>query len=152
MSHEFFMSLAYEQACKAEEKNEVPVGAVIVQGNQVAARAFNQKEKDQQVASHAELLAIQQASLRFQRWDLRGSRIYVTLEPCLMCMGGILSARLDQLIYAAKDLNKHEYETFNFEQQIQIVSGVMEKSCSQILTRFFKQIRYTHKLEEGRVF
>ena len=145
MNHEFFMSLAYEEACKAEKEDEVPVGAVIVKKDQVIARAFNSKEKDKQVTSHAELKVIQQASIWNQSWNLTGCRIYVTLEPCLMCMGGILSARLNSLIYGASDSRKPELEKLHFNSQIQIVSGVMEEPCSQILTRFFKQVRLKNK-------
>lgn len=133
------MSLAYKEACRAEQENEVPVGAVIVQNNQVIAQACNQREKDQQVTSHAELLALQKASLWNQSWNLKGCCIYVTLEPCSMCMGGILSARLDQLIFATKDPQKKEAERLIYESQIQTLSGIMEKPCSDILTSFLDE-------------
>lgn len=146
------MSLAYKEALKAAAENEAPVGAVVVRGGQVVGQAYNQKEKHQQTASHAEMLAIQQANLKLKNWRLEDCSLYVTLEPCWMCAGAIGSARFKKLIYACSDpkigacsLNKNILHQFQWE--VEVVSGVMEAPCFKLIQDFFKKIRKLNKLK-----
>ena len=144
MNHEFYMSLAYEEALKAKAQGEVPVGAVIVKNNEIISRAYNQKEQTQSVLSHAEILAVSSASLRLKTWRLEGCLIYVTLEPCLMCKGAIESARISQLIYACKDLKLEGVDSQKNDKnhwKIDVVSGVMQEACSVLIKDFFKNLR-----------
>ena len=143
-NHDFYMSLAYEEALKAQKEGEVPVGAVIVKDAQVISRAYNQKESHQQTANHAEMLAIQKANVQLKSWRLEKCQIYVTLEPCLMCIGAIQSARFQKLIYGCKDPKIGAGRLLNHLQQgpkVDILSGVMETECTQLLKTFFKNLR-----------
>ena len=148
MTHEFYMSLAYEEALKAQAQGEIPVGAVIVKNNEIISRAYNQKEQTQTALSHAEILAISSASLMLKTWRLEECSIYVTLEPCLMCKGAIESARISKLIYACKDLKLGDiYSRKNSETRwkTDVVSGVMQTACSTLLKDFFKKLRAVSK-------
>ncbi len=144
MNHEFYMSLAYEEALKAQAQGEVPVGAVIVKNDKIISRAYNKKEQTQVALSHAEILAISSASLALKTWRLEECYIYVTLEPCLMCKGAIESARIAKLIYACKDLKLGDiYSQQNSENywKVNVVSGVMQEACSTLIKGFFKNLR-----------
>ena len=98
-----WMRHALEEAYKAAELHEIPVGAVIVYQNEIIARAHNRRELDQDALAHAEVLCIQQACQKLGSWRLSGCELYVTLEPCPMCSGAIINARLDRVVYGAKD-------------------------------------------------
>ena len=142
--HEFYMSLAYKEALKAQKENEVPVGAVIVQKGQIISRAYNKKEQHQHTASHAEMLAIQKANIQLKSWRLEKCQIYVTLEPCLMCIGAIQSARFQKLIYGCKDPKIGAGQLLNHSKwghKVDILSGVMEEDCTHLLEVFFKNLR-----------
>ena len=144
MNHEFYMSLAYEEALKAQAQGEVPVGAVIVKNDEIISRAYNQKEQTQNALSHAEMLAISSASSTLKTWRLEGCSIYVTLEPCLMCKGAIESARIVNLIYACKDLKLGDiYSQYNGENhwKMNVISGLMQEACSTLIKDFFKNLR-----------
>ena len=144
MNHKFYMSLAYEEALKAQAQGEVPVGAVIVKNDEIISRAYNQKEQTQNALSHAEMLAISSASLALKTWRLEQCHIYVTLEPCLMCKGAIESARFAKLIYACKDLKLgdiYSQENSASHWKIDVVSGVMQEACSTLIKDFFKTLR-----------
>ncbi len=144
MNDKFFMSLAYKEALKAKRNNEIPVGAVVVKEGQIISQAYNQKEQNQKVAAHAEMLAIEMANSKLKSWRLEGCHIYVTLEPCLMCAGAIGSARFEKLIYACKDpkIGAGNFLNHpNWNHKVEVLSGVMEASCSQLLENFFKKLR-----------
>ncbi len=135
------MSLAYEEALKAQAQGEVPVGAVVVKNNEIISRAYNQKEQTQNALSHAEMLAVASASSTLKTWRLEECFIYVTLEPCLMCKGAIRSARIAKLIYACKDLKLREKQIDEDEWKTEVVSGVMQTACSALIKDFFKNLR-----------
>lgn len=135
------MSLAYEEALKAQAQGEIPVGAVIVKDDEIISRAYNQKEQTQNALSHAEILAVSSASLQLKTWRLEGCSIYVTLEPCLMCKGAIESARISKLIYACKDLKLGDKKNNENHWKVDIVSGVMQDACSTLIKDFFKNLR-----------
>ncbi|KIL71880.1 tRNA adenosine(34) deaminase TadA [Bacillus badius] len=149
---EFYMSLAIEQAKKAEALGEVPIGAVIVVNGEVIASAYNLRETTQNAVTHAELLAIEKACQKTGSWRLEQADLYVTLEPCPMCSGAILLSRIERVVYGAKDpkagcagtlMNLLEDSRFN--HQAEVVSGVLEEKCGSMLTEFFRELRKKKK-------
>lgn len=148
MTDEFYMSRALELAREALEDGEVPVGCVIVwEDGRIIGEGRNRREKDRDALGHAELAAIRQACQTVKGWRLGKARLYVTLEPCPMCAGAILNARIGELHYAAKDpamgscgsvLNLFE-ERFGFHPRI--FRGPLEPECSRLLSDFFSQAR-----------
>jgi tRNA(adenine34) deaminase len=144
----FFMQEALKEAEKALEFDEVPVGALIVMDREVIARAHNLRETSQDATAHAELLAIRKACEALKTWRLVGCTLYVTLEPCPMCAGAIVLARLDRVVFGAHDpkagacgslMNIPEDERFNHRPEM--VPGVLAEECARILKDFFKQKR-----------
>ena len=140
------MKQALDLAKIAMEQDEVPVGAIIVQGDKVIARAYNTREKDKNALYHAEIKAIDEACKVLGGWRLVGCTMYVTLEPCPMCAGAIINSRIEKVVYGAPDnkagafgtmINLTSYPLFKPE----IISGVLKEECSQILTSFFKSKR-----------
>ncbi|WP_066249186.1 tRNA adenosine(34) deaminase TadA [Neobacillus drentensis] len=157
LQDEDFMREAIKEAKKAEERNEVPIGAVIVMEGKIVARAYNLRENEQNAIAHAELLAIDRACKDIGSWRLEESTLYVTLEPCPMCAGAIILARVKRVVYGAADpkggccgtlMNLLGDERFN--HQSEVTSGVLEKDCGQMLSDFFRKIRDRKKLEKKR--
>lgn len=147
-SHEYYMRQAIAEAKKAFEKDEVPVGAIIVYDNKVIAKAHNQREMLLDPTAHAEMIAITQASAYLQNWRLSDTTVYVTLEPCTMCAGALVQARVKNLVYGAKDEKQGACEsTVNlvndprFNHRINVISGVLEDECSLLLKQFFLEKR-----------
>lgn len=147
-THEEMMQEAINEAEKARDIDEVPIGAVIVKDGSIIARAHNKREIAQQATAHAELLAIQKACEELGSWRLEGCSLYVTLEPCPMCAGAILQSRLETVVYGADDpkagcagtlMNLLQDERFN--HQTNVFRGVLAKQCSELLTSFFKKLR-----------
>ena len=145
--HEFFMDLALEEAQKAFQIDEVPVGAVVVKGDKVLSRSHNLREKGNNPLGHAELLSIKKASKKLNSWRLEHCRLYVSLEPCLMCIGAVLQARISHLIYACPDLKGGFSSCYALTEQdswnhkIKISSGVCSHESSLLLKKFFKKLR-----------
>ncbi len=147
-SHEYYMRQAIAEAKKAFEKDEVPVGVIIVYGNSVIAKAHNQREMLLDPTAHAEMIAITQASAYLQNWRLSDTTVYITLEPCAMCAGALVQARVKNLVYGAKDRKYGACEsTVNlvndprFNHRINVISGVLEDECSLLLKQFFLEKR-----------
>ena len=144
---EKFMALALKEADKAEKKEEVPIGCVIVKDGKVVARAHNLKQTKRLATAHAEVLAIEKACRKLKDWRLEDYEIYVTLEPCAMCAGAILSARIPRVVYGASDQKfgacKSVCSLFdmNFNHHPQVVSGVMEEESAALLRSFFQNLR-----------
>ena len=143
-----FMQQALEQAQLAALAGEVPVGAVLVRDGQVISRAFNKPITDHDPSAHAEMLALRQAALAAENYRLPGATLYVTLEPCTMCAGAILHARLDRIVYGASDPKTGAagsvLDVFSSEQinhQTSVEGGVMGEECGQLLRDFFKERR-----------
>lgn len=131
---EEYMKIALEQAEIAYKNNDVPVGAIIVKNNQIIAKAYNKKEETKDVTDHAEIIAIKKACKQLNDWRLNGCTMYVTLEPCQMCMGAIRQARIDKVVYGAPALNE--------EVSIPNKQGfVLEVECADILKDFFQDRR-----------
>lgn len=145
---ERWMRLALEQARKAAELGEVPVGAVAVLDDQVIALGYNRKESSQDPTAHAEMVALRQAAIHLDNWRLIGVTLYCTLEPCPMCAGAMIQARLPRLVYGARDTRFGADGSVvsvlrrpDFNHQIAITTGVLADESSALLQAFFKQLR-----------
>lgn len=152
-----YMQLAIQEAKKAEQLGEVPIGAVIVHEDTVIARAHNLREATQNAASHAELSAIQEANAAIGSWRLENTTLYVTLEPCPMCAGAILQSRIPRVVYGARDPKGgcvHSlYELLNdarFNHEAEVTEGVLAEECGELLTNFFRAIRERKKAKKKR--
>ena len=146
--HNYFMNLALEEAEKAALEDEVPVGAVIVCDDKVVARAHNQRDKKNLTYAHAEMLAIIKANKKLGSWRMPECDIYITLEPCIMCMGAIIQSRIKNIYYGAKDpkggaviSSINVLEANNINHHPNVVGGILEEQCSKIITNYFKNKR-----------
>ncbi len=143
-----FMQAAIEEARKAAAAGEVPVGAVIVQNGAVIARAYNLKESTARPTAHAEILAIEAAARILERWRLSDCTLYVTAEPCPMCIGAMMQAQIPTLVYGVNEKRYGAVESSVFlknhpmlPKNMQIYGGICEEACRQLLTDFFKANR-----------
>jgi tRNA(adenine34) deaminase len=143
-----FMSLALAEARVAGSLADVPIGAVIVRGDEVLARAGNARERDRDPTAHAELLAIRDASKALGEWRLEGCELFVTLEPCAMCAGAIVLARLPRLIYATADPKAGFAGSLGdlvrderLNHRVEVTTGVLESECAELLRAFFRERR-----------
>ncbi len=143
-SHDYYMQQAVTEAKKAYEKDEVPVGSVIVYDGKIIARAYNQRETLLDPTAHAEMIAITQAASHLQNWRLSNTTVYVTLEPCAMCTGALIQARVKNLVFGAKDEKYGACDSVlglvnnpRFNHQLTILSGVLEEECRTLLKQFF---------------
>ncbi|MHC4433237.1 MAG: tRNA adenosine(34) deaminase TadA [Planctomycetota bacterium] len=143
-----FMRAAIDAAEVAEENGDVPIGAVIVCENSIIARAYNQREQLADPTAHAEIIALTQAAASFENWRLHGCTIYVTLEPCPMCAGALVLARLDRLVFGCEDPKTgacgslyNIVEDKRLNHRLNVTSGVLAEECSEQLQRFFRQRR-----------
>lgn len=143
-----WMKEAIAEALKAEAIREVPIGAVVVHQGQIIGRGYNLRETTLDPLAHAEMIAIKQASEHLQAWRLLDCQLYVTLEPCPMCAGAIVQARIPQVIYGTVDpkagcagtlMNLLQEDRFN--HRVDVVSGVLQEECSTMLTQFFRKLR-----------
>ena len=145
---QIYMKMAIEQAQIAEENGDVPIGAVIVYQKQIIGKARNQREQLQDPTAHAEIIALTQAAAFIESWRLHGCTIYVTLEPCPMCAGAQVLARIDRLVYGCDDPKtgaiKSLYNIVNDQRlnhTIEVTSGVLDEECSGLLQDFFRRRR-----------
>ncbi|MFR8170422.1 MAG: tRNA adenosine(34) deaminase TadA [Marvinbryantia sp.] len=151
-THEKFMREAIRQAKKAYALDEVPIGCVIVQDGKIIARGYNRRNTDKNTLSHAELIAIRKAAKKTGDWRLEGCTMYITLEPCQMCAGAMVQARLTEAVIGSMNpkagcagsvLNILEMPQFN--HQVQVTRGVLETECSEMLSQFFRELREKKK-------
>ena len=152
---ERYMKEAIRQARKAEAIGDVPIGCVIVYEGKIIARGYNRRNKEKTVLAHAELAAMRKACKKIGDWRLEGCTMYITLEPCQMCSGAILQARVDRIVIgcmnpkagcAGSILNLLDMKEFN--HQVEVERGVLEEECSQMLKSFFKKLRVRLKEEK----
>ena len=143
-----YMQLALIEAQQAMTIGEVPVGAIIVKDGVVIASAHNERERTHDATAHAELLAIRKACAALDTWRLSGATLYVTLEPCAMCAGAIMNARLDRLVYGAADSAGGAVHSWfgipfsrNMNHALEVCAGVREEQCRKILVEFFAKMR-----------
>lgn len=154
---EAYMKEALKQAKKAYAIEESPIGCIIVYKDTIIARAYNKRNKKKSTLAHAELLAIQKASKVLGDWRLEECTMYITLEPCQMCAGAIVQARITKVVIGARNpkagcagsvLNLLEMKEFN--HQVEVERGILEKECSNIMKLFFKELREKRKLEKQK--
>ncbi len=149
---ERYMKEAIRQAYKAWKLQEVPIGCVIVKDGKIIARGYNRRNTDKNTLAHAELLAIRKASRAVGDWRLEECTMYITLEPCQMCAGAIVQARISRVVIGSRNpkagcagsvLNLLQMPRFN--HQVELTEGVLEEECSSMLTDFFKELRSQRK-------
>ena len=149
---EKYMKEAIRQAKKAEDIGDVPIGCVIVSDGKIIARGYNQRNKNKTVLAHAELLAMSKACRKTGDWRLENCTMYITLEPCQMCAGAIVQARVSRVVIGSMNpkagcggsvLNLLEMKEFN--HQVDVTRGVLEEECSEMLSAFFQKLRQTKK-------
>ncbi len=147
-SHDYWMAKAMAEARKAAAKGEVPIGCVIVHGGRIISRAHNLRESRQDPAAHAELLAIRKAAKQLNSWRLLDTTLYVTLEPCLMCMGAIILARVPTVVFGCLDPKAGAAGSLydlscdpRLNHRLELVSGICGGDCSSLLSSFFADLR-----------
>lgn len=148
---EKFMEAAFAEAMKARMIDEVPVGAVIVYEGKIIARAHNRRETKKNPCAHAELLAILKAAKKLRSWRLSGAELYVTLEPCPMCAGAIINARLDRVYYGASDPKAGAFgslldlNAMGLNHRPEVIGGILQEKCALILREYFSAKRQEKK-------
>ncbi len=149
------MRLALKEAEAAVSENEVPVGAVLVLDGKVVASAHNRRESENDPTAHAELLVLRKGAAETDNWRLTGSTLYVTKEPCVMCAGAMVNARLTRLVYGCRDIRygavASQYQIASdarLNHRIDVLSGILEDECSDILKKFFKVRRQIYQIED----
>lgn len=152
MNEEEYMKIALNEAKKAYNKLEVPVGAIIVKDGKIIAKAYNEKEKRKDTTKHAEILAIQKASKKLKTWRLYDCDMYVTLEPCSMCAGALIQARIRKVYIGTMDEKTgacgsvlNLLEDFKFNHKVEVQYGICKNDCEKILKDFFKNLRKSKK-------
>lgn len=147
-----FMKQALKEAQKSYDKEEIPVGAVIVKDGKIIARGHNLKETKNDTTNHAEIIAIKKASKKLKTWRLTGCTMYVTLEPCTMCAGALIHTRLDKVVIGTMDEKTgacgsvlNILEDYKFNHIVEVEKNVMETECKEILQNFFKELREKRK-------
>ena len=143
-----FMRLALEEAGLAFQEGEVPVGAILVQDNVVIAEAHNCRETVNDPTGHAEIIALKTGAAKIGSWRLTNAALYVTKEPCIMCAGAIVNARLGRLVYGCRDEKGGGVNSLysllsdkRLNHQVEVISGVLEEECSEVLKKFFQERR-----------
>lgn len=150
MINDKFMALAIKEAKKAYAINEVPIGCVIVQNDKVIAKAYNRRTIDKSTLAHAELLAIKKACKKLGDWRLEDCVMYITLEPCPMCAGAIVQARMPKVVIGATNpkagcagsiINLFNIEKFNHQVELELMNNELHTECKNLLQTFFKELR-----------
>ncbi len=143
-----FMQRALEEAEKAFQKGEVPIGAVLVKEGMVLACAHNLREWLKDPSAHAEIVVLREGTVQSDSWRIEGSTLYVTKEPCIMCAGALINARIKRLVYGCPDAKAggvdslyHILSDERLNHQVEVTSGVLEEECAEVLKRFFKERR-----------
>ena len=153
---EKFMKEALKEAQKAYDKEEVPIGAVIVKNDKIIARAHNLRETKKKAIAHAEILAIEKACKKLDAWRLEDCDLYVTLEPCVMCAGAIINARIKNLYIGTMDEKGgavgskiNLLKDIKLNHDVEVKSGILKEECSKILKDFFKELRCGEKYKKN---
>lgn len=143
-----YLKIAYKEALKAFQENEVPVGAVIVKDGVILSRSHNMREQKHSALAHAEILAIKKACKKVNAKFLDGATIYITLEPCLMCMGAIIQARISRVVYSANEPKfgsivsiGNILNDYKLNHHIEVTQGIMEEEVSELMKEFFTTLR-----------
>ena len=151
-NNEYFMRMALREANAAADEGEIPVGAVVVHNNEVIGKAHNQVERLHDATAHAEMIALTQAASALEDWRLKNCTMYVTLEPCPMCAGAIVQARLKCVVFGARDWQQGGVlSNFGIAQyaknvhKVEVIEGIMEEECKALLNDFFSGLRNSDK-------
>lgn len=149
-----YMTAALRQADRAAARGEAPVGAVVVAGGKIVGRGHNLREAKNDPTAHAEIIALRQAGRKLKSWRLTGAALYVTCEPCPMCAGAIVLARIRRLVYGCADPKAGAVRTLyrlledeRLNHRVEVVGGVLERECQERLSRFFGSLRKRKKVE-----
>ena len=153
--NEEFMREAICLAKKEKKKGEVPIGAVVVYRGKIVGRGYNLRTRKQMATAHAEIRAIEQACRKLKSWRLPDTELYVTLEPCPMCMGAALNARIDRIYFGAyeqkgRSLTKELASANLLNHTVEVTGGVLEEECAEVLTSFFSAMRAREKNKKNR--
>jgi tRNA(adenine34) deaminase len=155
-SDEYFMQLALVEARCAETLGEVPIGAVLVHGSEILGKGHNRRESSNDPTSHAEMFAIREAAATLKSWRLLETTLYVTLEPCPMCMGAIILARIPRVVFACRDPRAGAAGSIvdlscdhRLNHRVEITEGVLEQECSDLLSGFFRALRAQKKADKS---
>jgi tRNA(adenine34) deaminase len=150
--NDYYMQFAYKEAEKAYQAGEIPVGAVIVKDNSIIGRGYNQREMLKDPTAHAEMIAITSAAEHLKDWRLEGCTLYVTLEPCPMCAGAILNAKIPKLVFGAYDKDSGMCGSVDnlcdmnlLNHKTTVVGGILEDQCNSLLQSFFINMRQRKK-------
>ena len=148
------MREAIRLAQKAKKKGEVPIGAVVVYRGKMIGRGYNLRTKKQMATAHAEIRAIEQACKKLKSWRLPEAEIYITLEPCPMCMGAVLNARIDRVFFGAyeqkgRSLTRELAAANLLNHTVEVTGGVLEEECAEVLTSFFSEMRAREKKKKS---
>ena len=156
LKHETWMRVAYEQASRARDVGEVPVGAVVIANGQIIGVGFNQTIGAVDPTAHAEIVALRDASRRMGNYRLTGTALYVTVEPCLMCAGALVHARVETLVYGTSEPKTGAVRSiarildhWALNHQIEVVQGVLADECSELIQSFFESRRNSTELAES---
>jgi tRNA(adenine34) deaminase len=151
-----YMQMALTEACQARSKGEIPVGAIVTRAGAVVGRGHNQRETQQSPLAHAEILAIGEAASGLGTWRLSDCDIYVTLEPCVMCVGAILQARIRRLVFGCLDAKAGAVESLfglcddaRLNHRLPVLGGLLARQSAQLLESFFKALRETKKISSA---
>lgn len=147
------MAAALEEARAAARRGEVPIGAVVVKDGEVIGRGHNLRETSNDPTTHAEMMAIREAAARIGHWRLLDTTLYVTLEPCVMCMGAIILARIPRLVFGPRDPRVGAVGSIydlsrddRFNHRVEVTEGVLAEECAELLSGFFRQLRQEKKM------
>ena len=150
-----YMKAALKQAEKALALGEVPIGAVIVEQGRIIGRGYNRRNTDHTTLAHAEITAIRKANRKVGDWRLEGCTLYVTLEPCQMCAGALVQSRIDRVVIGAPSYKSgcggtllNILQNSGFNHQVAVDTGLMQEECTEILQRFFKELRVRNKMRK----
>ncbi len=147
LQHSDYMDIALEQAQNALPHGDVPIGCIIVKDSNIVGRGYNTRERDKNALGHAELVAINDACKNLASWRLSGCTLYVTLEPCPMCMGAIINSRIDLVVFGALDSKAGccgsviDLNEQSFNHKVEILAGIRELKCQKTLRNFFQKLR-----------
>lgn len=151
------MEMALCEAREAEKLGEVPIGAVLVHGERVIGRGHNRRETSNDPTTHAEMIAIREAAAALDSWRLLDTTLYVTLEPCVMCMGAVILARIPRLVFACRDPRAgavgsiYDFSSdLRFNHRVAVSEGILEQECSALLSGFFRRLREEKRKEKGQ--
>lgn len=148
MDFDYYMGIAINEAKKAEKKDEVPIGCIIVYKDEIIGKGYNKRNNEKNVLAHAEIIAINEACKKMEDWRLEDCTLFVTVEPCPMCSGAILQARIKTVVFGTRNIKAgccgsilNIMDDSRFNHKVEVVEGIRQDECSEIMKNFFKSKR-----------